>query len=318
MKTGELKKQTSWMAMLGLALLMAVSSLSFAQGPGTQATKRRTQNTQSVPNGSKLKFKGVVISRDADTFTIRDRNRTDYQVLLTDNTSIKTYGGFLRRGKKYAVTDILRGLIVEVEGRGDTQGQLVAENVRFNESDMRAAVTTDTRVNPVEENQERLSGQMDELYTVAAEARAEAASANERISEMDDYDVQDTVTVTFRVNSAIISPQAKQQLSALAEKALAAKSYIIEVGGYTDASGSEAKNFILSRQRAENVVQYLAVTHKIPLRRFITPMGYGKTEAVADNKTSTGRAQNRRVEVKMLLNRGMSKSPTKASAKTPQ
>jgi OOP family OmpA-OmpF porin len=318
MKTGELNKQRTLITALGLALLLAVSPLGFAQGPGTQATKKRTQNTQSVPNGSKLKFKGVVISRDADTFTIRDRNRTDYQVLLTDETSIKTYGGFLRRGKKYAITDILRGLILEVEGRGDSAGQLVAQNIRFNESDMRAAVTTDTRVNPVEENQERLSGQMDELYTVAAEARAEAASANERISEMDDYDVQDSVTVTFRVNSAIISPQAKQQLSALAEKALAAKAYMIEVGGFTDSTGSEAKNFQLSRQRAENVVQYLAVNHKIPLRRFVSPMGYGKTEAVADNKTASGRAQNRRVEVKMLLNRGMSKSPTKASASKPQ
>src|SRR5262249_13954979 len=151
-------------------------------------------------------------------FTIRDRNRTDYQVVLTGNTSIKTYGGFFRRGKKYASADILRGLIVEVEGRGDSQGQLVADNIRFNESDMRAAVTTETRVGPVEENQERLSGQMDELQTVAAEARSEAGAANERISALDDYDVQDSVTVNFRVNSAVLSPLAKQQLDTLAQK----------------------------------------------------------------------------------------------------
>jgi len=67
------------------------------------------------------------MTRDAgtNTFTVRDSSRADYQVLVTDNTSIKTYGGFLRSGKKYASTDILRGLIVEVEGRGDSQGQLV-------------------------------------------------------------------------------------------------------------------------------------------------------------------------------------------------
>jgi outer membrane protein OmpA-like peptidoglycan-associated protein len=287
-------------ATLGLALMMAIAPLAVGQVSTTQNTTFRT-----VPSGAKMKFKGVVIERNADVFTIRDRSRNDYQVLLTDRTSIKTHGGFLRSGKKYPVTDILRGLIVEVEGRGDAQGQLVADKVRFNESDMRAALTTDTRVGPVEENQQRIAGQMDELYAVAAEARKEASNANERITALDDYDVGELVTVNFRVNSAALSPEAKQQLDMLAEKALNAKGYMIEVAGHTDSTGSEAKNFRLSRQRAEAVIQYLAVNHKIPLRRFVTPMGYGKTEAIADNTTSAGRAQNRRVEVKMILNRGM-------------
>jgi OmpA-OmpF porin, OOP family len=293
----------------GLAFVLTVTPLVFGQTPSTQGLQKRPINLKSVPSGAKLKFRGVVIGRDADTFTIRDQSRADYQVLLTDSTSIKTYGRFLSLGsKKYAVTDILRGLIVEVEGRGDAQGQLVAEKVRFNESDLRAAITTDTRVNPVEENQERLSGQIDELSAVAAEARSEAGAANERISALDDYDVQEEVIVNFSVNSAVISAKAKQQLAALAEKAINAKSYIIEVGGYADSTGGDGKNFLLSRQRAESVIQYLAVNHKIPLRRFVSPMGYGETTAVADNKTSAGRAQNRRVEVKVLVNRGMSRA----------
>ena len=264
-----------------------------------------------------MKFKGVVIERDADTFTLRDRNRADYRILLTDQTSIKTHGGFFRSGKKYPVADLLRGLIVEVEGRGDAQGQLVADKVRFNESDMRAAITTDTRVNPVEENQQRMAGQMDELYTIAAEAKKEVRVANERISALDEYDVQESVTVNFRLNSAVLSIEAKQQLDGVAEKALNAKFYMIEVGGYADSTGSDAKNFQLSRQRAEAVIQYLAVNHQIPLRRFVSPMGYGETAAVADNKTATGRAQNRRVELKLLLNRGMSQSPSATSSARP-
>ena len=265
----------------------------------TQATRDRSLNARSVPSGSKMKFRGVVINRDADVFTIRDRTRTDYQVLITDNTSIKTNGGFLRSGKKYPVTDILRGLIVEVEGRGDAQGQLVADKIRFRESDMRAAQTTDVRVGPVEANMERVAGQMDELYAVAAEARAEVKAVNERVSSLDDYDVQETVSVNFRTNSAVLSPEAKQALDALAAKATTARAYMIEVAGHTDSTGSDAKNFRLSQQRAEAVVQYLAVQHKIPLRRFVTPMGYGKTESVADNATREGRSQNRRVDVKM-------------------
>jgi outer membrane protein OmpA-like peptidoglycan-associated protein len=296
-----------------LAALMLAAPMVLGQVQTTQtstATRERSATIRSVPSGSKMKFRGVVIERNGDTFTIRDRSRADYEVLITDNTSIKTHGGFLRSGKKYPVTDILRGLIVEVEGRGDNQGTLVAEKIRFNESDMRAAITSDTRVSPVEANQERMAGQMDELYAVAAEARAEVKAVNERVSALDDYDVQESVAVMFRTNSSVLSPEAKRQLDELAMKTQGAKAFMIEVAGHTDATGSEAKNFRLSRARADAVVQYLAVQHKIPLRRFVTPMGYGKAEAVADNTTAAGRQQNRRVEVKMIINRGMNQSGT--------
>jgi outer membrane protein OmpA-like peptidoglycan-associated protein len=291
-----------------LAVLVLVAPAVPGQVTTTPVTQNPSMTIRSVPAGAKMKFRGVVITRDADVFTIRDRTRQDYQVLITDNTSIKTHGGFLRSGKKYPVTDILRGLIVEVEGKGDAQGQLVADKIRFNESDMRAAITSDTRVSPVEANMERVAGQMDELYAVAAEARAEVKAVNDRVSALDDYDVQETVAVTFRTNSAVLSPEAKLTLDDLAAKATNAKAYMIEVAGHTDSTGSDAKNFRLSRARADAVVQYLAVQHKIPLRRFVTPMGYGKTEAVADNSTATGREQNRRVEVKMITNRGLNQT----------
>jgi len=264
-----------------------------------------------------MKFQGVVIDRNADTFTIRDRTRTDYQVRITDETSVKTTGGFLHGGKKYPVTDLLRGLIVEVEGRGDAQGELVADKIRFRESDMRAAMTSDTRVTPLEENQKKIAGQIDELYAVAQEARQEVTRVDERVSALDDYDVAENISVTFRVNSAVLLPEAKRQLDEFATKALAASGYMIEISGHTDSTGSDAKNMRLSRDRAESVVEYLTVNHKIPARRFITPMGYGKTDAVADNSTASGRAQNRRVEVKILANRGLRANGTKASSTRP-
>src|SRR5829696_3103255 len=212
-----------------LAVLVSLAPVVSGQVSTTQtaqtAQERNNMTLRSVPSGAKMKFRGVVISRDADIFTIRDRTRADYQVLITDNTSIKTNGGFLRSGKRYPVTDILRGLIVEVEGRGDNAGELVAEKIRFNESDMRAAMTTDARVGPVEANQERMAGQMDELYAVAAEARAEVKAVSERVSALDDYDVQETVAVTFRTNSAVLSPEAKQSLDELAVKTQSAKAF---------------------------------------------------------------------------------------------
>jgi hypothetical protein len=139
-----------------LAILMMAAPMVLGQVTPTQtstATRERSISIRSVPSGSKMKFRGVVIERNGDMFTIRDRSRADYQVVITDDTSIKTHGGFFRRGKSYPVTDILRGLIVEVEGRGDNQGALVADKIRFNESDLRAAITSDTLVSPVEANQ---------------------------------------------------------------------------------------------------------------------------------------------------------------------
>src|SRR6185436_1633841 len=99
-----------------LALMLALTPLVSAQFTNTQSNQTTANHTiQSIPNGAKMKFKGVVIEREGDLFRIRDRNRTDYQVVITDRTSVKTHGGFLRSGKRYPVTDILRGLIVEVK-----------------------------------------------------------------------------------------------------------------------------------------------------------------------------------------------------------
>ena len=302
-------------AAFGLALTLSAPAPAQIGAPAPNNRTLTNVNTRPVPVGAKVKFRGVVVRRDADTFIIRDASRTDTQVLLTDDTSIKTHRrGIFKGGKDYAVTDILTGLIVEVEGRGDRQGQLVADKIRFNESDMRAAITTETRVGPVEENQLRLSGQIDELGAVADEARREAAAAqetanlaNERISSLDDYDVMEETVVNFALNSAVLSAESRRQLDELAAKTNGARAFVIEVSGHADATGSAARNFQLSQRRAEAVVQYLAVNHRIPMRRFITPMGYGKTAAVAENTTAAGRAQNRRVEVKMLVSRGMTR-----------
>jgi outer membrane protein OmpA-like peptidoglycan-associated protein len=75
--------------------------------------------------------------------------------------------------------------------------------------------------------------------------------------------------------------------------------------GYTDASGSIEANRRLSQRRADAVVRYLVENHNIPIRRIITPYGLGEAQAVADNKSRQGRAQNRRVEVKILVNKGL-------------
>src|SRR5204862_7377564 len=108
------------------------------------------------------------------------------------------------------------------------------------------------------------------------------------------------------VNSAVISPEDKHALDELAAKAMNTKGYVIEISGYADSTGNTARNRVLSQQRADSVVRYLQENHEIPLRRMITPFGYGDIRPVADNGTAQGRKQNRRVEVKILINQGIS------------
>jgi outer membrane protein OmpA-like peptidoglycan-associated protein len=111
--------------------------------------------------------------------------------------------------------------------------------------------------------------------------------------------------VYFAVNKADLSAEAKASLDELAAKAPGAKNYTVEVQGFTDSTGDFDKNLELSQRRADAVVQYLAVKHKVPLRRITTPMGYGSTETIADDNTAEGRAMNRRVEVRVLVNKGL-------------
>src|SRR2546421_10459108 len=316
---------------LALAFAVAVprSTLAFSQN----STDNKPTRARSVASGEKMKIKGVVVKRDADTFTVRDLTGNDTVVRLTDRTSVKSNGGFLRTGTNYGTTNILRGLNLEVEGRGGSNGELIAEKIRFNETDLRTARAVESRANPLEErasaaegriseveqNAQKLSGQLDELAAVSNAARGGAKAAqetadqavsgvnqtNERISALDDYVPQETAAANFRVGSAVLNPDAKAKLDAVATKALNAKGYVLEVTGHADSTGSTERNRALSQRRADAVIRYLVEQHKIPLRRIITPYGFGELEPVADNKTREGRAENRRVEVKILVNKGL-------------
>jgi outer membrane protein OmpA-like peptidoglycan-associated protein len=314
---------------LTFALALSLSPAAAAQDAGGMSGGG---NSRTVASGQKMKLKGVVTRRDADTFVVQDANGVLTTVALTNGTSVRTKGGFLRGGTNYGVTAILRGLNLEVEGRGDGTN-LVADKIRFNESDLRTARTVEANVTPVEnrvgeaesrlgqveQNSQRLSGQLDELAAVSNAARGGAKAAqetadaaiggvnatNERISALDDYQVQNNTSILFRVGSATLSAQSRQQLDQIAQQALQAKGYVLEVSGFASADGSTEANRRLSQRRADTVIRYLVENHQIPLRRIVTPYGYGEAQAVADNTTREGREQNRRVEVKVLVNRGL-------------
>jgi outer membrane protein OmpA-like peptidoglycan-associated protein len=285
------------------------------------------QNAQlrSAVAGQKYKIKGVVVNKVNDTtFIIHDSVGVDTKLVVSPSASIKHNAFF--GGDKYPVTALVRGLTMEVEGVGDSTGSVLVNKIRFDRANLVAAQALDQRVTPVEErvsaaeqNAQRISGQIDELMAIsnaakggakAAQDTADAAVAgvnetNKRISTMDDFVIQSTATVNFKVNSAVLSPEAKASLDQVAATAKSLKGYVIDVTGYASAEGDAKKNKVLSQKRAMAVKEYLIENHDIDLRRFPESYGFGEMKAVADNTTREGREQNRRVEVKLLVSKGL-------------
>ena len=300
-------------------------------------------DTGGIADGQKLKVEGIVISRNDDTFTIRDTRGTETMVVVTDKTKVKTVRkGWFRADRRSNANEIVRGLRLEAEGRGNSEGQLVARNIRFDEQDLRTAQALESRVDPVEnlanstqalaennqqrisqaeQNAQRLSGQVDEVSSVANEAVAaaknaqstadqaesDATTANARINVLDDYDVLATIAVHFKNGSARLSPQAKAEIDAVADTVSEdLNGWLVAVEGYADSIGRTARNRSLSERRAKAVTDYLVTKHGLPPYRVVQPFGFGSSDPVAVNNTGEGRALNRRAEIRVLINKGIS------------
>ena len=288
-----------------------------------------------VPQGEKRKVQGVVSFRSGDSFKVREPGGAETTVLLTNDTEVTSHSRGLKGKKDYPVTYIMRGLRLQAQGKGDAEGNLVAEWVRFDEQDLRAAQALEqtnelaeenlARIKETEENARRMLGQIEENTALANDARARAdraqaqadaaykaaALANNRINGLDDYEQIRSIPVLFKVNSSVLNAAAKQTIDEAAawaneEKAKGnANGWLVVVVGFADRTGNTAKNRALSERRAKAVIQYLVTVHNLDLRRLVQPFGYGDSKPVADNKTAAGRAKNRRVEIRILQNKGI-------------
>ena len=324
----------------GLTALAFVLTLMTAVGSSAQSAAN--VRPAPVPQGQKEKVQGVVSIRKGDTFKVRDPAGNETTVLLTADTDVTSHSRGLRGKKEYPVTYIMRGLRLQAQGVGDADGNLVAEWVRFDEQDLRSAQALEQTDDMAEENRarleaaekaaqeaaanaERMAGQIAENTALANDARAKAeaaqqqadaaykaaALANNRINGLDDYEQIRTVPVLFKVNSSKIDATAKQTIDDAAAWAKGEKAkgntngWLVEVVGFADTSGNTAKNRALSERRAKAVIQYLVGVHNLDLRRLVQPFGYGDSKPVANNKTAAGRAKNRRVEIRILQNKGI-------------
>lgn len=325
-----------------VVLVVLAFAITLLAAVGAVAQNASNARLVAVPEGQKLKIQGVVSVRSGDSFKVRDPSGNETVVLLTSSTDVTSHSRGLRGKKDYPVTYIMRGLRVQAQGRGDSQGNLMADWVRFDEQDLRAAQALEqtdelaadnqARITAAEqaareaaEEARRMAAQIAENTALANDARARAdaaqaqadaafkaaALANNRINGLDDFDVIRTIPVLFKVNSSVIDATAKQTIDdaaawAKAEKAKGnANGWLVEVVGFADKTGNTARNRALSERRAKAVIQYLVGVHGLDLRRLVQPFGYGESKPAADNATAAGRAKNRRVEIIILQNKGI-------------
>jgi outer membrane protein OmpA-like peptidoglycan-associated protein len=321
-------------------LLTLVSMTVLFGGLTFLSAERVTGQTtgMKIPDGEKVKkHRGIVSKRSGEMFLMGDTiDSPQTVVIVTPETKVKSHKkGLFRGSRKYEQNDILRGLRLEVDGVGNAQGQLVAKDIRFDEQDLRIAQALRSTVDPMENElrsqlaqqraqQEKLAGELQETTAVAASARAEAAAAqqsaneagaaakkaqatadyaNNRLDGLDDYEPVKTITVYFNTASSNLTREARTTIDEAAEwvRTQDRKGWVAEVVGYADSRGNTQYNRNLSEQRAKAVIYYMATEHRLPINRLVQPFGYGELE----DSHSAARAKNRRVEIRLMRNKGI-------------
>jgi OmpA-OmpF porin, OOP family len=276
----------------------------------------------------KAKAKGMIIQRTGETLVLKttDGNTT---IVLDDSTKVQEPKGLGLRKKKVSSAVLIPGLKISVEGTPDDQNRIVAKTITFDGNDLETAEMIQAGLHPTAEqvaaNQQAIAGNKDAIAGQGAQLAAQKEDisankqqidqnikdiqeANDRFENLTDYDVKGDLTVHFKSGSATIAQDDEAKLKQLAQSATALTGYIIEVKGFADSTGNAAINTKLSQDRAQNVINYLVQQGGISVRHIMAPGAYGESNQAASNETSSGRAENRRVEVKVLVNKGLAGS----------
>jgi OmpA-OmpF porin, OOP family len=142
----------------------------------------------------------------------------------------------------------------------------------------------------------------------ADQANQNATTASNRVTSLagtvenlDNYKQVSDTTVQFGFDKYQLTRKDKQTLDDFAAQLSSQRHYIVQVEGYTDSTGPADYNYQLSQRRADAVIQYLATKYNVPPHKIFL-IGLGKDNPVAKNTTASGRAENRRVDVRLMAN----------------
>ncbi len=277
--------------------------------------------------GEKVKSVGVITNRIGDTLIVKTKDGP-YKVVLTAESKVQQAVGLVGARHKQVPPEVLiPGLKVHFEGVMDDQNRVALKYINYDSEDMALAEVIQAGLNPTAQQQARNM----EIYAankaatdaaIAAanreiEANGQRIAANkqnieevnqqtkQRFAELTEWVSKADLNVHFDVGDSFISDDHKQELKALAETALKYKGYVIEVKGYADSVGRLAANQQLSKERAQAVVAYLIQECGVPVKNIVAPGAMGETNPIASNETLMGRSENRRVELRLLVNRSV-------------
>jgi outer membrane protein OmpA-like peptidoglycan-associated protein len=279
------------------------------------------------------KVQGMIISRTGETLIVNGSDGKS-TILLTDATSTVDNKGLFGLDKEHLSSVVLiPGLKVTVFGQPGAGGQLAARKIVVDGDDLETAEMVQSGLHPtaeqvaenvstleshrrnLESHGQQLAAQRESIGTnqqnISANKQQIEANLKDieentnRFMQLSEYDVKGQATVKFKVGSTKISEEDLQQLKQLADTAAGLKGYIVEVVGYADATGSAAMNDRLSENRAKAVISYLVQQCNVPVRHVVAPGAMGEYQPAASNENKQGRAENRRVEVKVLVNKGI-------------
>ena len=311
-------------------LLCAVSIVSLAW--------MARANAGQIPSDQKAKVKGTIVSRNGDLVTVKDKKSgTKTVVDITEDTKIERKHGKVEffRHSDMDVTAMVPGLTIEAEGVGNDKGQLVAKRVSFDPDEFSvevaeeqqilanqaAAAKAQTTANQGVRDSKLAQASANQAQASANQAQATANSGgaaalmdaaaiqmvNQRVSDLDSYKTVAESVIYFPADGSTLDDAARADLATLAAYTNGGiADYMVEIAGYASSTGTRQLNQKLSEDRAASVAKYLRETQNVPMRRILVPAGFGATHPDAPNSDSQGRALNRRVDVKVIVNKGLS------------
>lgn len=320
---------------LGLAASAQQASGAQQTSADQQAPmQQRNPPDQNTTGNQKATVAGMVTGRNGSSMFVKTSDSPRLTVLLSDNPKTTEKGGFLGLSRRNpGIESLVPGLYVKVEGAYNSDHQLVAKKILFSRSSLTVANQIDAGVAPVNEKvaaaQDQLKSDRKDIEQtqqdnaknsqdinttnqgLAATNQVTATNtqgigkANQRFTTLDQYETKGSVTINFANGKSTVSKDDKQKLIDFVQQAANTPGYMIEVQGYASTVGSAALNQRLSAERADAVLAIIQQTGAVPMTRILAPAAMGTTNQIGDDHTRSGQAQNRRVVVTIVVNKGI-------------